>query len=189
MSEHLMQDYERRCGNGSDIHMHLPALCALARECASERPAMLAEFGTRGGESTTAFLAGLAESNFGGTLHSYDIAPTSFAPAGELPANVIWKFHQSDTSALGYFPHVDLLFIDTLHTAAQVTAELAHAPRVKSLLAFHDTVLFGSVDEGTGAAIGINHAIYEWMATPEGRKWQVRSHDWRNNGLLVLERR
>ena len=188
MTNPLIEDYQRRCTSGSDIHKHLPALHALASECAFERPAILAEFGTRGGESTSALLAGLAQSNFGGWLHSYDIAPCSFAPAGEH-ALVRWTFHQSDTSQLGHFPHCDLLYIDTLHTAAQVEAELAHAPKVKRLLAFHDTVLFGSIDEGTNAPIGINHAIYNWMATREGRKWAVRSHNYENNGLLILERR
>lgn len=188
MMNALIADYEQRAAAPHDIQAHLPTLKALASESAKERPAVLAEFGTRSGNSTAALLAGLADSEFGGTLHSYDIADVSYQPAGEHPL-VRWQFHRSDTAALGNFPHVDGLFIDTLHTAAQVEAELVHAPKVKRWIAFHDTVLFGSVDEGTGAAIGINHAIYGFLSSPEGNKWRVRSHSVESNGLLILERR
>ena len=176
--------YEARSASYSDISEHLPLLYKLAAQCCH-----VTEFGTRSGNSTTALLAGLnqsaEDSGMPCKLISYDINAAEFEP----PATIAeWKFNRADTSKLEHIEATDMLFIDTLHDCAQVRAELKHAPRVGRWLAFHDTVLFGWREETGHGLPGIMQAILEFMATDEGRKWRVFSHDVNNNGLLVLAR-
>lgn len=173
------QLYAERVANRSDINEHMPYLRALAEKCSD-----VAEFGVRSGNSTVAFLAGLPE---GSNLYSYDLNHPSFE-APEV-AGVTWAFSPCDTGKLTQIPRVDMLFIDTLHTCAQVELELAHTSRVHRWLVFHDTVLFGSADEHPGTGPGIMHAILSWMTTEDGRRWQVADHRSNNCGLLTLERR
>lgn len=177
MSSAIHSLYTERAATPSDINQHMPRLRALAEACQT-----IVEFGTRSGNSTTAFLAGL-DPIPGATLHSYDIAPQQFTPPELLFAT--WEFHQADTTQLEWIPACDLLFIDTLHNCDVVAAELAHADSVRRWIAFHDTVLFGSRDEA-GPGPGINHAIFRFLAAhPE---WRVLEHHAHNCGLLVLER-
>lgn len=179
----LTADFSARCRSGSDIFEHLPGLSALAQNCTH-----VTEFGVRSGNSTIALLHGLANAG-AGTLESYDRNPPDLNPPPATPPFVSWVFHQADTSALPEIAPTDFLFIDTLHTADQVRAELRHAPQVKKYLAFHDTVLFGLHDESPGTGPGILQAIWEFLATEEGQKWFVAAHAPNNNGLLVLRRR
>lgn len=152
---------------------HEPALAALAALCTH-----VTEFGVRAGNSTRALLAGLPPF---GRMVSYDIRE---CPAVDDPR---WTFRVQDTAAFTtLIEPTDLLFIDTLHDCDQVAAELQHAPMVRRFLVFHDTVMFGSMDESTGRPPGINHAIWSFLAGSSS--WRVRSHDWRCCGLLVLER-
>lgn len=177
--------YDARCASQSDINEHLPKLRFLAYYCRH-----ITEFGTRSGNSTVAFLAGLsaiAEDSGGACkLVSYDIAPAGIVPPECLCA---WEFNQADTGNLKYIESTDMLFIDTLHDCAQVEAELKHAPSVRQYLVFHDTVLFGWREESTDGLPGIMQAILEFLATDEGHKWRVLTHDVNNCGLLVLCRR
>lgn len=140
-----------------------------------------AEFGVRNGASTCALLCGLDDGN-GTALASYDIAPARYDPAETRCA---WTFTQADTSKLEPIAPTDLLFIDTLHTAEQVTAELKHAPHVRRFLVFHDVIAFGSKGESNGE--GINPAIYDFLAD-NWNEWHVKAHHRSTWGLLVLER-
>lgn len=176
--------FDARCASPSDISEHLPLLRSLAAQCCH-----VTEFGTRSGNSTVAFLAGLASAaedlDMPTILESYDINRADIAPP-ESAAK--WIFHLADTGKLEKINATDMLFIDTLHDHAQVAAELKHAPRVGSWLVFHDTVLFGWREESTNGLPGIMQAILEFLTTEEGRKWRVWAHDVNNCGLLVLRR-
>ncbi len=176
--EHL---YETRRTTPSDINEHMHTLRRFASQ---SRWAV--EFGVRSGNSTIALLAGLSDANALCTLHSYDIEKPQFEPPSL--DRCAWNFTRADTAKLDDIPVCDLLFIDTLHTAAQVTAELRHVARVRKWIIFHDTVLFGCRDEGTDAPRGICHAIWEFLASLEGRSWRPLLHHPNNCGLLVLER-
>lgn len=184
--------YELRQGKPCDINEHMPELAELARGCDK-----VVEFGVRDGVSTTAFLYGLWRGVVDAcgdsppldstcALHSYDIKPTEFTP-GEV-SGVSWHFTQQDTSDLLFqIPYCDGLFIDTLHTHAQVQAELRHARRVQRWIALHDTVLFGFREETTGDPPGINQAIFEFLRDHHN-EWKIAAHRTNNCGLMILER-
>jgi hypothetical protein len=178
--------YDERAATPSDISEHMPLLRRIASQSLT-----VAEFGVRSGNSTVALLCGLSDawkaSQLCRRLYSYDRNPAGLSvPDSD---RYKWEFAQADTGNLEAIPPVDLLFIDTLHTAKQVRAELVHAGSVRRWIAFHDTVLFGSRDEEPGTGPGICHAIFEWLATREGWSWGVDSHMPNNNGLLLLRRR
>lgn len=157
-----------------DILEHLCTLKLLAKTCSR-----VTEFGVRTGNSTAAFLAGLQPL---GLLYSYDINPPNFVAAPDMASR--WFFYQRDTSKLSEIAPTDLLFIDTLHTYAQVKAELKHANSVSRWLVFHDTELFGV--NGELGQPGITRAIEEFQtANPHWRTFASCRH---NNGLLILER-
>ena len=169
--------YEQRAAEDTDIKAHMSTLHALASECDH-----VTEFGMRWCSSSIALLAGLPRR---GVLVSYDINPDCQRPAA-THGSKRWEFIVADTAQLDLIDDTDLLFIDTLHDAAQVTAELRQAKWVHRWLVFHDTVLFGTADESTGQPPGIMHAILTFMG--DHPEWQVRSHSYESCGLLVLER-
>lgn len=181
---HIEEWYRARCASGSDINEHMPRLRELATQCDH-----VTEFGTRSGNSTIAFLAGLSaraeDSGRACVLESYDINAADVQPPACCAK---WEFHRADTRKLEVISETDLLFIDTLHDCEQVRAELMHAPKAKRWLVFHDTVLFGWREESTNGLPGIMQAILEFLATDEGHKWRVESHAVNNCGLLVLWR-
>ena len=169
----------------SDIACHLPFLFLLA---SGEGIAQIVEFGVRTGNSTLALLLGLNEG--GGentTLYSYDINPPNVNVALKAFDGVDctrWVFHQQDTADPNLkIPNCDLLFIDTLHTEAQVRAELCHHHMVRRWIILHDTVLFG--EYGENGQPGINRAINEFLRNPY---WTQRFLFQHNCGLTVLER-
>lgn len=170
----IQQDYEHRCNQRSDINELMPILNGYA-----QKSNVVVEFGVRTGNSTCAFLAGLPK---GGELHSFDINKPQCG--FDDPR---WTFTQADTGKLESIPICTTLFIDTLHTADQVRAELAHADNVQKWILFHDTMLFGDKGEGREGGYGITHAIYEFLAR-NSKNWRVKEHYPHNNGLLVLER-
>ena len=181
MKDNLKQDYENRCaglsGSHQDIKEHLPVLSKLA-----EGAGTIVEFGVRTGNSTCAFLHGL-ELGGGGTLYSYDLGGHTFGKPELENAN--WVFTQADTGKLENIPPCDILFIDTLHTQAQVTAELRQAPYVEKFIIFHDSVNNG--DRGEGDQPGITRAIYQFLAQ-NWKEWRVYAEYPNNNGLLILAR-
>lgn len=169
----------RKLGSGGAGHQdmvpHMESLRNLAGMCNH-----CTELGVRTGQSTIALAFGLSE-NRGGTLRSYDVNEPAFE--WQVPANLDWFFRKADTSTLPDIEETDLLFVDTLHNAAQVEAELKLACFVRRFIVFHDVWMFGTNGE---QGEGINKAIWDFMAKhPE---WKVRAYEHSTWGLLTLER-
>lgn len=176
----LAENYLDRLQRRSDMAAHLPRLVDLARRCTHAT-----EFGVRLGHSTIALLHGLAAGKAPAMLVSSDIAAPRFEHPELRGTCVVWDFRRADTAKLADIAETDLLFIDTLHTCAQVQAELRHHARVRRWIAFHDTITFGS--QGEQGQPGITHAIYQFLGQ-HADEWRVRSHNPVSHGLLVLER-
>lgn len=177
---------------GGDTAEHLPTLCALVADGGGapiQHPGrsewQVVEFGVRGIVSTWALLAGRPLS-----LASVDIVAPPAAELAEVvrcadEIGTVFEFIHESTLLLDPVD-CDVLFIDTLHTYAQLKAELArHAAGVRFYIAMHDTETFGARGED-GTEPGLRAAIDEFLvAHPE---WEV-VHDVTNcNGLVVLER-
>jgi hypothetical protein len=167
---------------GSDIVLHLPVLEYYASLCRH-----VTEFGVRDGYSTIALLSGCR-----GEVHSYDLVDPPARPllsAIELPCS--WVLHLGDTGSPDLVVgETDFLFVDTLHTYAHVTQELAHHGRkARRYLGFHDTFTCGMVDRSgpDPNARGILPAIHEFLARYPG-EYRTVFHTDRCNGLWVLER-
>lgn len=170
---------------------HLPRLRALAQGLP-----LAVEFGVKRGASSSALLLGAQR------VISYDIVETAQARELERLAGPRWAYRLQD-SRTADVPPCDLLLVDSLHTFAQVEAELtAHADRVGRYLVFHDTITFGSIGAKgeTGqqlwayvpgqvtppAALGIRPAIDALLI--RDRTWHLVAHYTDSHGLLVLER-
>jgi cephalosporin hydroxylase len=135
----LTDQYVQRCDTPSDIVDHLPFLYDQACRFPG---ATILELGTRGGNSTAAFMA--AAEQVDGHVYSVDIAnPRVPEWWDELP---LWSLHIGDDlapAALDFAPaDVDVLFIDTSHGYEQTLAELeVYMPRCTGVALFHDTEL------------------------------------------------
>lgn len=182
MNEKLDADFRARCaaqaGRHYDMAEHLPVLSRYASACRD-----VVEFGVRTGNSTCALLHGLEQAADPARLFSFDLEPAEYAPPPL--ENTSWKFAQADTADLATIPECDLLLVDSLHTAAQVAAELRHAGRVRSWIFLHDTITWGSVGEKKEP--GITDAIYQFLANEKG-EWRVQAHWPQCHGLLCLAR-
>jgi len=174
--------YHQACAARSDIHEHLPLLRALAED--HERPMTVVEMGVRAVVSTWAFLAARP-------LHvtSVDVERhpnVDVALAVAEAAGVSFKFELADTLAMAPVA-CDLLFVDTLHTYAQLRAELRrHAVTVQRFIALHDTETFGDRGEN-GERPGLRQAVRDFQQA-EGRGWRTALDLVNCNGLMVLER-
>lgn len=183
--------YQQHCAAGRAISAHLPRLKALATGCR-----VAVEFGVKAGASSTALLIGA------GSVISYDTVETPSARQLQALAGTRWDYRIQDSREAEPVA-CDLLFVDSLHTYAQVAAELdRHAASVHRYLVFHDTITFGSVgaDGETGRyrwtyrpgmsvphdALGIRPAIDELMI--HDPTWRIIAHYTDSHGLLVLER-
>ena len=173
--------------------VHLPTLRKYAEGCE-----VAVELGCQRGASAVALLLGAKR------VISVDLVRRREADELAAVLGERWDYWAPACSLEVELPEHDLLFVDSLHTYAQVKGELErHADRTRRWLVFHDTVTFGSVaakgDEGLpcwhmsrgqpipAKAYGIMPAILEWMAGH--REWYVEMHDPRSHGLLVLGRR
>lgn len=178
--------YRRNCAIPSDINEHLPTLKRLASECST-----VVEFGTRSGVSTSALLAAQPE-----RLVSYDVVAGCpckrlLKIAGKTKLKYQHGPKVGDTLQCDVIEPVDMLFIDTKHTADQVYGELSrHGDQVEKYLVFHDVVAFGQRGEGwteatpvAGVMVGVERWLLERPEQWERAEW----HD-NNNGLLVLKR-
>lgn len=183
--------YDHWYARPSAIRAHLPRLQALAAGCG-----LAVEFGVKRAASSAALLLGAAR------VVSYDIVPTPEAIRLQAEAGSRWDYRIEDSRTAEILA-CDLLFVDSLHTFAQVDAELRrHAEAVRRYLVFHDTITFGSVgaDGETGQhcwqyrpgvpmppeALGIRPAIDALLI--RDRSWQIAAHYTDSHGLLVLER-
>lgn len=128
-----------------DIGEHLPLLSMLITEFNLKE---IVELGTRNGNSSLTLLAAAKAS--GGRVLSMDIQPCELAQSRVASAGLsdVWTFRQIDDLSVpdAEIPApIDLLFIDTLHTYSQLTAELKkYTPRLRngSWIAIHDYVSF-----------------------------------------------
>jgi hypothetical protein len=138
------QAYAAHCAQLSDIQHHLPLLFALAR-------GHVVELGTRTGVSTAALLAGVELR--GGHVSSIDVDARSAQVAAGHPQ---WTFRQGSSTDPDLAAQVarnaeapfQLALVDTLHTEAQVAAELAlWAPYMApgGAICVHDTETFPGV--------------------------------------------
>lgn len=155
----------------SDINEHLPTLKNLASECDS-----ILELGVRTGTSTWAFIEGLKPKS---KLISVDIkspndygASSSALQLGAKNKDIDFELIIEDSTKYKS-PKVDLLFVDTLHTYSQVSAELkAHAKNVNKYIVFHDTVSCPEI----------------LPAIKELKGFSEVAHYENNNGLMVLKK-
>jgi hypothetical protein len=172
-------EYELAKNTTSDINEHVPILYALATLCES-----VVEMGVRTGVSTRAFLyANVALTSYDIELDArvrelFDLAVAQLKPVQYIQANVLEIT----------IPKTDLLFIDTIHTHEQLSAELArHGNQAQKFIVFHDTYTFGLRGENPHDSRGLITAVMEFLI--ENPHWYVRIHRTNNNGLTVLERR
>lgn len=129
--------YRQAVRTSSDINEHLPKLVEL---CKSLKAKKIIELGTRGGNSTVAWLFGLHQTY--GHLWSVDIDP-----APEF-TDERWTFIQGDDLSPEVFNQLpndaDIVFVDTSHQYEQTIAEL-HLYKWKvrpgGKIVLHDTEL------------------------------------------------
>lgn len=189
MSETLDERYARLCRTPWNIHEHLPTLRALAQDCGH-----VTELGTERRFSTTAFLAAQpADLVCVDVMHHPLLA--DLRALGDAPVvgrrsfdtrigATRWRYTVAESTSVVLEP-TDLLFIDTRHTYAQLTAELGlHAAHARRWIVLHDTVTNGLVGEEPGTE-GIGRAVDEFLALGD---FVVHAHHANNNGLTVLRR-
>lgn len=175
----LLGMFDEACKTPSDINEHVHALHDLARDLGAG--AHITEMGTRTGVSTIGLLTAQPKTLVCYDLtHMREVTDKLFKVRGRTDIRFI---HASTLNVT--IEETDMLFIDTLHTYDQLSRELSlHADKVRSILAFHDTVSFGQVGED-GKEPGLMLAIREFV---DRGGWKVKFDRLNNNGLLALER-
>jgi hypothetical protein len=169
--------YENFCNTKSNLYLDLPIIRELASTCYH-----VTEFGFGLGRSTAALINARPL-----RVVSYDILPL-FAIAEEYKslaeeAGVNFRYIRADTSSVTIEP-TDLLFIDSLHTAEQITAELRNAPLVKDYIIFHDIVSYGK--QGEDGRSGIVEPILDFLR--QNQEWKLVQCYHRANGLAVIQK-
>lgn len=173
----IAEAFESARDTPADINEHCDTLRELAAHCET-----VTEFGCRYGVSTVAMLAGLPK-----RLRSYDINRTGEVNhltrlAAESPTK--FEFVTGSSLTVDIEP-TDMLFIDTLHNAKQLGAELArHADKVQRWIVLHDTEIYGhnGDDGGPGLLVALEAFL---KANPE---WFIWQHYRNNYGLTVVSR-
>lgn len=183
---------------GGDISEHLRTLARVAEGCEH-----VTEMGVRWVCSSWGLLLGRPK-----RLTSYDVNPVNPEMLAELARiagnqGTEFRFVQANVLNLSIEP-TDVLFIDTLHSYRQLKTELyLHADMAKKHIVLHDTVTFGSHDEGSvdlsvlprplaeliGALPdrhGLMAAVDEFLSVHS--EWRVAEQHFHNNGLMVLTR-
>ena len=176
----LLELYEQKCSEQSDINEHLPTLKRYAEECDH-----VTEMGVRTIVSTYALLMGKPKK-----MVSYDFRFVDTNFIKELVKDdTEFVFELADTLTLE-MEETDLLFIDTLHNYNQLKKELElHGNKSRKYIIFHDTTTFewgGESYEGK-PEVGLWPAIDEFLK--ENQHWEVYERFTNNNGLTVLKRK
>lgn len=157
-----------------DITEHLGFLRGLAMQCET-----VVEFGFRGGESATAFLAG------GTHLTSYDINWTREADVLRHMVPSRFTFRKQ-SSLVADILECDMLFIDSYHTGVQLASELArHHLKVSKWIVMHDTETFARVGQDKKTP-GLMDAVEAFFHKHDD--WRIMLHLPNNNGLTILRR-
>lgn len=164
-----------------DLSEHLPRLREMAGQCDT-----VAELGNHSGGSTAAFLASGCR-----RLYSVGIRQPAWQQAvhralaeGDPEITIL----VGDSREIELPEDVDLLFIDTVHRADYLMAELLrHHQRVRRWIVLHDTEIygeFGEASEGDQRVPGLLPALRAFLA--DHPQWSVVAHDRRQYGLTVL---
>lgn len=183
----ILEKYQEKCKTPSDIFQLLPYLKQYAELCDH-----VTEMGVRNPTSTYAFLAARPKK-----LISYDIGRYEEVDKVELLAKqegLNFTFLLQDV-LLADIEETEFLFLDTYHTATQLSKELSlHANRVTKYIGFHDIISFWEhgenhypgIVENLNCGRGLKYAIEPFLAKhPE---WIVAFRTEINNGLLIIER-
>lgn len=182
----LEAEYQRCRETPSDINEHLPLLRELASECEH-----VTEMGLRGGNgSTVAFLAAQPAKFISWDINALAVTHERVMSLAANCGRTKFEPRCGDTREVFIEP-TQLLFIDTLHTAKQLKAELErHADpvemRVKRYLVFHDTKTFGDRGED-GTEPGLRGVIRWFQKCHAFPQWKLIHDLQNNNGLVVLE--
>lgn len=172
----IEESYQKLCKTPSDINEHLPTLKRYAEQSES-----IVEMGVRSIVSTWALLAGKPK-----VLVSVDTEDPSYY-GGDVwevydatnEEDIIFNFIKGSSLEVT-IPEVDFLFIDTLHTYDQLTAELErHNSQVKKFIAMHDTNLAGDPDH-------MRQAVNDFL--DKHKEWEVAEHFDNCNGMTFLKR-
>jgi cephalosporin hydroxylase len=167
--------FQKARSTPSDINEHSDKL----RELASQSETVI-EFGMRHGVSTVALLAGQPKRMISYDLNHDPIAEILKSRQGATE----FSFVQGDSLSVHIEP-CDLLFIDTRHTADQLSNEFQrHAGKVRRWIVLHDTQIFGERGEDGGP--GLLPAVRRFLN--ENPEWSVVHHTQANHGLTVLSR-
>lgn len=179
----LSELYRKAKTEPSDFNEHVERLKQLATECSS-----VVEFGTRHGVSTVAILA--AQPKRFWTVDK-QCQTCNIGHIQAVKGETDFQLVQSDSLTYDIKEPVDLVFIDTLHTADQIFQELTkHAPQCKKYIALHDTEYpWGQFDEGGGSGGGIRAGLDRWFDTDEGRHWSILEDHKNNHGFAILSRK
>lgn len=165
--------FEEAANTPSDINEH----CGKLKELASQSR-RVTEFGMRPNVSTVALLAGQPDRFVTHDLTRHSIVDKLTNNRGKTD----FAFFEGDSLSVA-IDDTDLLLIDTVHTADQLSQELErHAPRVTRWIAMHDTQIFGESGEDGGP--GLLVALRAFLN--DHREWSVVYHNQANNGLTVI---
>lgn len=179
MNSDILTAFARVAKEPTDMIEHMETIRTYSAQCR-----IAVEFGVYDCTSTWALMAGLPE-----RLTSYDIArrpEVDEVEAAALGSSTAFAFVLADSTAIEIEP-ADLLFVDSMHTYAHLTHELAlHAGKIRRFILLHDTTTFGYVDQD-GQGNGLWPAIAEFVAASPA--WFVREKFNNCHGLTVLERR
>ena len=176
-------EYEHRLtGFWSDIQGHMPFLKETAEGYAEP---VIIELGVRSGQSTSAFLAGIAGN--GGGLWSCDIDQPSVPDHWHgLPQWHLLVADDLSPAAQAWLPaQCDVLFIDTSHTVEQTLGELrTYVPRVRKrnpegreggVVLLHDTEWAPQGDEQLAEPGGPVAEALDVYCAETGRSWVNRA--------------
>ena len=170
------REYRAAVRTPSEIYQHLVTLRRHAAGCET-----VVELGTRSGVSTRALIAARPK-----RLVAVDVEPIPEELA-TIAESAGVEFEARRESSLATEPVAcDLLFVDSLHTAEQLAAELRrHAPHCRRRIALHDTETFGL--RGEDGRDGLLKALGNFLAE-HAAEWELERHHPYNNGLTVLRR-
>lgn len=201
--DRIIQNYQRECYSGGDIHEHIPTLYKYATDCES-----IIELGVRTCVSSWAFILGLLHNN----------KPKKYFLMNDImecnvqellhcvkDLDIVVECQWKNDLYLDIKDNVDLVFIDTWHIYGQLKRELEKFSKVTNkYIIMHDTEIdkiYGETIRGnldaeeqsrmTGIPVeeiklGLQPAIDEFLENnPE---WKLLEHYTNNNGLTILSK-
>ncbi len=179
-AKNLEEWYEKAKSMPSDINEHVPTLRELAAQCDH-----VTEFSTAH-TSTVALLHGRPQ-----RFVTYDTRKSGEVERLKTMAGeTAFEFRIGDSRTVEIEP-TEMLFIDTVHNAPHLSAELErHHAKVSRWIVLHDTVSFGENGEQTDPTKpplpGLRWAVRSFLKNHS--EWVVIRDDVNNNGLMVLSK-